>query len=200
MKRLFIVRHARSKGNDARVYEGWLGGELTRLGVKQARCLGKYFSNIPLDSVYCSDLNRARQTLEEMRLGLKTRFCKELRERNYGDFNGKDYSSLSRMPEHPDLFHDFYFNIRVKPSGGESILDVRKRVLSFFKKLDKEKTENALIITHHNPAMLLLDEVAGTPLSNWRVFVQSNACINSLVKEGKKWRISRVNDTSHLHY
>ncbi|NUN11829.1 histidine phosphatase family protein [Candidatus Micrarchaeota archaeon] len=195
MKRLFVVRHARSTGNDARVYEGWNGGSLTRKGVQQARKLGKFFRDIPLDVVYCSDLLRAKQTLEEMNLGLKTVFDPRLRERDYGIHNGEPYGFMGENTS----FDDFYLNYRLKPKNGESLIEVRKRVVSFFNFVEKQKHETALVVTHHNPSMLLIGLASQTPLWNWRVFVQSNACVNQLVNEGGVWRIARINDTSHLH-
>ena len=59
---LYIIRHGQTFSNIKNIIQGQTEGELTELGKKQASLLGKKLSKIKFNEIYCSDLNRAKQT------------------------------------------------------------------------------------------------------------------------------------------
>ena len=63
---LYIIRHGQTFSNIKNIIQGQTEGELTELGKKQASLLGKKLSKIKFNEIYCSDLNRAKQTLEQI--------------------------------------------------------------------------------------------------------------------------------------
>ena len=61
---LYITRHGQIKANVENYMQGQTPGELTEEGYKQAKKFGIYYKDIKFDKIYCSDLLRAKKTLE----------------------------------------------------------------------------------------------------------------------------------------
>jgi len=61
---LYITRHGQTKANVGQYMQGQSPGELTSEGCEQAKKFGIYYKNVKFDEIYCSDLLRAKKTLE----------------------------------------------------------------------------------------------------------------------------------------
>ncbi len=86
---IYIVRHGQSEGNAADVLGGDTG--LTAKGKLQALELGKEFKNIDFSAVFSSNLLRAEQTAQLIieGKGLRVQKVENLRERHFGEIDGK---------------------------------------------------------------------------------------------------------------
>lgn len=77
------------------MFQGQNNDEVTFLseeGIKQAKAVGEKLSQIQFDKIICSDLTRAKQTLEGILKYQKTaniEYTPIAREINRGDFQGK---------------------------------------------------------------------------------------------------------------
>ncbi len=85
---IYIVRHGESEANSKEI----TGGDfpLTEKGRQQIKDFIHQLGNIQFDAIFSSGLLRARQTAEiiALRHKLNTTCYKELRERNYGRYEG----------------------------------------------------------------------------------------------------------------
>lgn len=137
--------HGTTTDNEKDLATGWLPGELSDLGIKQAKELGMLVAGEHFDAVFCSDLKRA---IDSAKLGFGNKYKiiqdRRLRECNYGDFNGKHFSK--KMHGHID-----------KPfPNGESYKDVERRVADFLKFLKKNYNgKHVAIIAHRGPQLAL---------------------------------------------
>ena len=61
---LYITRHGQTKANVEKYMQGQTPGELTEVGYLQAKKFGQYYKDIKFDEIYCSDLLRAKKSLE----------------------------------------------------------------------------------------------------------------------------------------
>lgn len=61
---LYITRHGQTKANIEKYMQGQTPGELTPEGCEQAKKFGIYYKDIKFDEIYCSDILRAKKTLE----------------------------------------------------------------------------------------------------------------------------------------
>jgi len=61
---LYITRHGQTKANVEKYMQGQTPGELTEEGCLQAKKFGIYYKDIKFDEIYCSDLLRAKKSLE----------------------------------------------------------------------------------------------------------------------------------------
>lgn len=120
-------------------------GELSELGVKQAKELGKLVADKIFDVVFCSDLKRAVDSAE-LGFGDKYEIIQDerLRESNFGDLTQK-----KKTWDISDYIDKPYPN-------GESYKDVEKRIADFLAYLKKNfQGKHIAIIAHQAPQLAL---------------------------------------------
>lgn len=139
------VRHGETIGNVEHLVQSRTGGELTLLGIEQARALGATLRDQDFDAVYVSDLARCQQTADYICefLPKRPRFTTEqLRERSQGIYEGKCWEDLPWLEFEGD-------NLATQIPGGESWLQVEKRVADFLNEIYlKHPQEHVLLVTH----------------------------------------------------
>jgi broad specificity phosphatase PhoE len=89
--------HSLTMDNEAGIATGWLPGELSEAGRRNAVHLGERRREDGIAVVYSSDLARAVQTAEIAfaGTGIPIRLDERLRECNYGDLNGMPVARLT---------------------------------------------------------------------------------------------------------
>lgn len=193
--RILLARHAQTIENAEHRFQGHIHGRLSALGKRQTRALGTALAKEKIDYFFGSPLDRARDTLEAVRKHhphLQAVFTNDLMERGKGVWEGM-------------IIHDAYqkdpllqHNMRqpgFRPQGGESLLDVRKRLKRFLKLLRPLDDESTVFITGHG---ILNGEMLRLLLGTDSYFSQANACINELWWEKTGTYVVRLNDTAHL--
>ncbi len=99
---ILLVRHGETDWNRERRVQGHADRPLNEHGRAQAAALADELADEPLDAVYSSDLARAYETARAVaeRHGLEVTVARELRERNFGTWEGLlDTEILARFPE-----------------------------------------------------------------------------------------------------
>ncbi|GEN92198.1 phosphoglycerate mutase [Tetragenococcus koreensis] len=140
MKTLYLMRHGQTLFNQLHKIQGWCDAPLTETGFKQAQIAAEYFkqNNIQIESAYCSTSERTSDTLEQITDIPYTRL-KGLKEWNFGVFEGEPEFLNPSLP-----YGDFFV-----PYGGESEMDLKKRVaetvMDFMK---KEPNDTVLAVSH----------------------------------------------------
>ncbi|MCD6177804.1 histidine phosphatase family protein [bacterium] len=130
---------------------------LTEKGKRDVKKAAKELKKIGIDVIYSSDVPRARQTAEIVakELGLKVFFDSRLRDVNVGIFHGRPEEELKRAIPLRD-------RLTCRPPGGESWIDVQKRMLNFLQEIDKKyKNKKILIVGHKGPLWLLEAAIKG---------------------------------------
>ena len=94
----YIVRHGETIWNKEGRLQGQKDSPLTEKGLWQARNVAKKLKNISFDAIFSSDLLRAKRTAEIIALEheLAVDMVKALRERRFGQVEGKTYEELRR--------------------------------------------------------------------------------------------------------
>lgn len=90
MTTLLLVRHGETDWNAESRLQGHTDRPLSDYGRRQARRLADELADEPLDAIYASDLERARETAEIVgeRLGLPVVLDPDLREKDWGTWEG----------------------------------------------------------------------------------------------------------------
>ncbi len=133
--------HGTTTDNEKDLATGWNHGELSELGIEQAkelRGIGKF------DIVFCSDLKRA---VDSANLAFEKEIIqdKRLRESNYGDLTQSTEEKVN-YSEH----------IETPFPNGESLKDVEKRIIDFLNYLfDNYKGKHIAILAHKAPQLAL---------------------------------------------
>jgi broad specificity phosphatase PhoE len=128
--------HSTTTDNEKGIATGWLPGELSETGKRNARELGDRRRNDGIDVIYVSDLARA---LETVRIAfadghIAVRVDERLRECNYGALNGMPTEQLARQrASHVDM----------PWPEGESYLDVVARTRSARRHLSRPRRQTS---------------------------------------------------------
>lgn len=141
--------HGTTTDNEQDLATGWDQGELSELGIKQAKELGDQVKDRRFDVVFCSDLQRA---IDSARLAFQEKYPiiedARLREANYGE--------LTRRPS--DSFKNDLPSFVEQPfPKGESYRDVERRIADFIAFLKKEYEGKHVAVVAHQAPQLALD-------------------------------------------
>lgn len=163
--KLILARHGESVYNAQGIWTGHLDPDLSEKGEGHAHAIGKVLKDHNIAHAYTSDLKRSQKTWDiahhEATNGSKhipTKSHVHLRERNYGNFNGKNKWQVK------DEVGDEEFT-RIRRSWdyavpeGESLKAVYERAIPVYLEEIKpllDKGENVAVITHGNTNRALM--------------------------------------------
>ncbi len=157
VKIIYFV-HGTTRDNEIGKCTGWSGGELSELGIRQARDLKNQIKEKDFEVIFCSDLKRA---VDSANLGFQGDYRiiqdKRLRECNYGDLTQADESSVDYMKQIVAPF-----------PNGESMKDVERRMKDFLDYLKREYDNKFIAILAHKAPQLALEV-----LSNGKTWEQA---------------------------
>lgn len=152
----YVCRHGEAENNTLAVlsYKGESKHHLTKNGKAQADSASKWLSDKKIDLIISSPFVRTRETAEIIsnKLGLDVKkiiFDRRIEEINTDSWDGKSFRDFIAEFGNVDRF-------TVVPNGGESYVDVKKRVGDFLYDIDRKyEGKTILIVTHDTPMMLM---------------------------------------------
>jgi len=194
---VYLIRHAETDFNKKN--SGFFQSDKIKLnpyGKIQLKALSEKLSKINFDTIYSSDLIRAKETTENIfrKQSKKVILDKRLREYVHGKFSP---DSEEWKKKYDKLLKSGIPREEIRPFGGENIWDLIKRSKSFLKDLEKQ-SGNIAIISHSGANEILINLSQGRKKEDFLKIKQDNACINRLIYNNGKWEILIVNDTTHL--
>lgn len=199
--RITAIRHGETAWNvDTRI-QGQLDISLNEKGRWQAEQAGSALASESVDAIISSDLARAYETALALAKhhGLNVQTDRELREREFGNFQGKTFAEIeAQMPQEALLWRkrvpDF------APGGGESLLQFRERVTQCIRRLTSQNAGKHIIIVSHGGVMdIIYREATGLELQAPRTWQLGNASINRLLFNGRHFSLVGWSDTHHLN-
>lgn len=158
MGKLVLVRHHESEWNKLGKWTGITEVHLSPLGFEKAKEMGELVNDIHFDQIFTSAQIRAKETLACMLDGssmgteIPTEEAKEINERDYGDYTGKNKWEVEKEVGEEEF-------IRIRRSwdypipNGESLKMVYERSVPFF--LTRilpilKEGKNVLVVAHGN--------------------------------------------------
>jgi alpha-ribazole phosphatase len=167
---LFLLRHGMTLWNVEQRYLGHTDVPLDPAHAAGLDCAKRLLRRMEFDAVYCSDLQRCRQTLAFVRPDLAAQFDSRLRELCFGDWEGGTYEQLAGN----EAFRHWLDRWEeLAPPNGESGADFRRRVWAFAADMETAWSREAeapprsvLVVAHGGSIRMLVSRyVAG--LSPW---------------------------------
>jgi len=140
---IYVFRHGETYDNRNKRFSGWRNAKLTPRGKKQAEILGKKLKDAHIDICITSDLQRAQETAKivfKHHKGIKFEVDPRIKERSYGDLQGKSKDKLMR--EDPEKAMMYRRGYDVPPPKGESMKMVEERVFPFCAELVERVRQN----------------------------------------------------------
>ncbi len=156
----FIMRHGQANSNTENIISSnihSLSGltPLTDLGRQQTKKSAEKLKTKKIDLIFSSDFERTKQTAEilakDLMLGEeKIIYDERLRELNHGIYDGRKISAyLAAFPNFKDRFTKAV-------AGGESLNDLKRRMMNFLLELERKyQNKNILIVSHGDPLWML---------------------------------------------
>lgn len=194
MSKLFLLRHLKSQWNEENRFAGWTDGPLAKDAGQKAKEISEEISKFKVDKIYTSPLFRNMETVAKIfellpqkyplflhldggkmqKWGnfidlsdndIPTYVSEKLNERYYGKIQGlnKTETALQYGEEQVRLWRRDY---NTAPPGGESLKDVYKRVVPFYKKYiekDLQEGENVLVVASHNSLRVIIKYIENIP-------------------------------------
>lgn len=157
MTTIYLVRHAQTEWNTQDKLQGHLDSPLTKSGKKAARLLGEKFKNINFDMIFSSDLLRAQRTAEiivlEKKLAVQT--TELLRERNYGEYDGKPAKSIetvNKMVSKLNAAKRYSYKHSEKLESDKEVVD---RIIPFLREVSIANPGKTILIVSHGTSIRL---------------------------------------------
>ena len=198
--RIIAIRHGETTWNvDARI-QGHLDVPLNDTGRRQAALLAQALADEPIAAIYASDLSRAWETAQCLARALDVDVTSEkgLRERCFGDFEGKTFAEIEvLLPEQAMRWRKR--DPEFAPPGGESLLNLRGRVIEAAERLAAEHPGELIALVGHGGVMdVLYREATRLDLQAPRTWALGNAAINRLLWSPQGFSLVGWADTQHL--
>lgn len=160
---IYLCRHGEVYNPKQVIYGRMPGFPLSEEGRKQAHALGKHLSDKKLKAIYASPLERARETATIVGSYhnidvTQIRFDDRLIEVGKPNFEG--------LPiEEGNKIHWNYYQPKFTTAGGESMLDIWKRMKHALEEIAKNhKGEEIAVVSHGDPIMISRAKYSGKKL------------------------------------
>lgn len=194
MVKLFLLRHLKSQWNLDKEFAGWVDNPLSKEGILNAKEIAGKLAGEKIDVVYTSPLIRNTETVVRLFENFPDQYplfmhldggrmqtwgnftdlndndvpvyvSENLNERYYGKLQGLNKEeTIKKYGE--EMVHKWRRGYNDKPPGGESLSDVYKRAVPFFKKyIEKDLTQgkNVLLVASHNSLRALVKYMENIP-------------------------------------
>lgn len=197
MSYLLLIRHGESRWNLVDKFTGWVDVPLSENGLKEAIQTSKNTMHLRLDIAFTSHLERAHQTLLAIlspqhctgifmherthgKMSYPSKLEKDeipiyttwlLNERNYGLLQGLNKRKAAKKYGQKKVLA-WRRGYNERPPEGESLHDVYRRVIPYFKKTiwpEIEKGRNVLVVAHGNTLRTIIkhiDKISDDQIAN----------------------------------
>lgn len=167
---IIFVRHGSTDYREDRIYSEDNGPALNEEGRLQAERLGEWIRGVDIANVLVSPSMRTIETAIPIVkvLRLEYKIIDELKERGFGIWEGLTFEEIENR--YPDGLSRWKMDpIHYTPEGGESIIDLQKRVNNAVQYVMQEyKGKRVLIVTHMGPMRVAVAQALQIPLINYR--------------------------------
>jgi broad specificity phosphatase PhoE len=185
MTHVYLVRHGATVWHAENRYAGITDVALDHGGYAQAERLAAWASEARLAAIWCSPLNRARETAapSARAAGLEPRIDERLREIDFGQIEGKT------MAEAELLFPEEIRRFKADPAtyplpGGEDPHQAACRAVSVLREIESMHSQGRVLVVAHNTLIrLTLCSLLGIPLARYRTVFPA-VCNGALTEIG----------------
>lgn len=201
--KIFLVRHGESQQNIDDVLSGVTDVPLSEKGKEQCAVLVHYFKDVKIDKVFASPLQRAKDSAKLIfpKHESLIEIAQSLIEFNYGDYEGYKRSEYDSGDD--KIIQQWI----TAPSnltfpGGNNIQEHAQRTLTGITKLaDENKGAILACVSHRTTIRLILSQIIGLHLDNFRSLPCSNCGISEITINNGEWQLHSLNVTpKYLHH
>lgn len=167
MAKFLLIRHGNTDMVDKVLAGRMPGVRLNEEGIAQAAAVAERLSSLPLSGIFSSPLERTIETARPIALkhSLEIEIRSGLNEVETGEWTGMRMADLDSRTRW-QLFNSFRTGTRIP--GGETILEVQKRMVEEIETLRGNFPEGVIaVVSHGDPIKTVIAYYAGIPLDFW---------------------------------
>lgn len=194
----YLVRHGETKWNREGKMQGHSDSPLTEEGKRQAIRLNGLLHDVHFDRVLSSDLPRAVSTariiIGDSSLEIIT--TKDLRERSYGSYEGKDIGIYKReLKEQFDIVNNLpvekRWTLRLAP-GIETNQEMCDRFMLCIGEAVKNYTGDTILVSSHGSVIKYSVASLGVVRFHDPHLVINNGCYIKIVRDGSGFKVEEM--------
>lgn len=197
-KRLLFIRHGHTLTNSENlIHKRGTVESLDELGRAQAKKLIKVCAENNIEAVFTSPEIRTFETAQIITEGLNLDIPKtleNLRERSWGDWEGKDWNDVQKLLDNMSLIERYKFI----PPNGESWEEMEQRLQLCLTQILNYEYKNIAIITHGGALRALMPILNNAPKESSFQYNFHNASVTIFDFINGKYKEIIINDISHL--
>lgn len=200
-KKVYLIRHGQTDYNLKGIVQGGrVDSDLNETGRKQAAAFFESYKDIPFKKIYTSALKRTVQSVHSfIDLGIPYESYAGLNEISWGDRDGKIVCADDNKYYWKTLEAWGKGEVDTCIEGGESPLEVQKRLKQVMEIIVSKDEEDVILICMHGRAIrILLATLLGYDLKNMDMFKHSNLGLYLLQYTGNNFILEVSNDVVHL--
>jgi len=193
---LYLIRHGRVVGSEARRFIGHLDVPLAPEGEAQMRILAGRLARVPFVAVYSSDLARARRSAELVAAphGLEPGIVPALREMAMGRWEGLTAEEI--QAREPGAFSEWRSRIGdFRFPEGESVPELLARCWPVVERvLSSHSGERVALVAHGGTNRAILCRALGLSLERLLGLGQDYGALSLVEWDGERWRLRALNN------
>jgi len=203
----YIVRHGETEWNVKGIMQGQKNSRLNKNGLLQAKKIAKLFKNIKFYKIFSSDLIRTKKTAEIIAIEHQMAVVcnKLLRERNFGDYQGKRNSVYQKqlkdlLEKRNSLPKEERFKFKLQ-NNIESDEEIVSRLITFLREAAIAYPGKKILVVCHGGLMRTFlihlgfaeyEELSGGSIENTGYAIVESDGIDFFVRETKGINILRI--------
>jgi len=199
MTEIILARHGETEWNVEEIFRGRIDIELNETGIKQARLLAEYLSDVEIQAIYSSPLKRALRTAEIIASyhKLDIEITPGLIDFNYGQWQGLPHQEVE------DKYKELYTKWtnspdQVKIPEGESLDEVRGRARGVVNDVIAKYKGAVVLVSHRVVNKVLICALLGLDNSDFWNIRQDTCGITTFTHENERFILTEHNNTSYL--
>jgi len=200
MVEVILARHGETDWNTEKIFRGRADVALNAIGLRQAELLGEYLSRGKIDVVYSGPLQRAVRTAGAIAAphGLEVNIVSNLNDIDCGEWQGLSLREVKK--KYGELYQDWLDTPeQVRLPGGETLEEVRSRVMPFVEDVLMRCGEGRVVLVSHRLVhKVLICALLGLGNSSIWSFQLDTGGITRFVYDGDRVVLTAHNDTSYL--
>ena len=168
MTTLILIRHGETDWNIEGRYTGQSDIPLNAHGIQQAESLSTSLCEDKIDAIYSSDLHRASETAERIRnnCDIPLFLDARLREIHQGEWEGLHFDEIQKRYRQA-WEQRKNAPVDVAPPGGETVGEVRQRVLEAVREIINRHPQETIAIVSHGLSLAIIQvEANGLPIES----------------------------------
>ncbi|MDN7961060.1 histidine phosphatase family protein [Burkholderia multivorans] len=171
---LYLIRHGRSRANEAGLVTGTPADVLSEEGLAQGARMAAWLlgTGIVADRYVVSPWKRASQTAELLVPHARWEVDARLGETNAGEV--ADWPRERFVAAEPH----FYDHPANRYPAGESHLELNERVLGWLREQLEERYERLMVVAHSGPISCVLQQVMGIGMDLFPAFLPAHASLS----------------------